>query len=1173
MISARSAFAQLTYDWTGTTNTAWTIASNWSVGGVAQTGTNYPGGAGRTTDIVQVGVDASITAAQFPALSSSLTVASVTYGYNNKPVNTKANMALTINGAGVTLTVTGAFLQMHSPNGGNANSGGTGPGVDYTARFTAITTSIIGNGTLHCGSLIVGDPTTIPQNLYTNDYTQLLIGSNTGDNPINIIVDNDFIQNSVSTRLGGDPTVIARNIHTEVFFYQGTLTIGGTLKLVNNKADGNDFAYSLDQYSPSNHFTIQLFDVVNDAILNLGGAPSVQIGDITSPDYALTNNYIDFYEIINTPHKTSTVNYSGPGNQEVFADGVTGIDNTTAVYQNLGFAGGGIKTVDAGSLSIDGNFNLALTGTGSVDLKTNNPVVNIAGTFTSNSTNDILNQGTAAINITGLATNAGDIDQLSSGASGTIAFNGGFTNTGNLNQTNGDITVTGSVSNTGNLNLGSANFSVSGDYSNSGNYTQTTGTTIFNGTGAQDLAGGAGAGTAFHNVTFSGGSNKTLQSGNFSVASSAVMTLSGTNTLVTAGTGNLTLISDAGGSATIATLTNGCQVNGSNITVQRYIAALRGYRLMSSPIYAATVGSNNVYSINYLQANTVLTGMGGGFDKVSSPTLYLYREDVPVSNSSFLTGNYRGIHDITTPPDYTVEGDAASYNIPTGNGYLFFFRGYSDKSPASIAAETLTTYVATSATVAATGSLNQGPIIFRDWYNAGSDNLGKSNVDPAAYGFNLTGNPYPSSIDWETFNTTTSGSGIYTQGLVSTVYELNPVTKNYDIYQVGGNSTNNGSRYIATGQGFFVLADFSSALAPQLTFNESAKATAQPAILLMGKPADLVTNNQFMRLELGKDSIDKDNVLIRFNSNAKAGYNIKEDAPYRTGLGAVSLASISSDKVILGINQLPLASMGQTIALKIGATTDGSYILNMKELVGVPQLYDVWLMDAFKKDSVNMRTDKLYNFTIAKSDTNTFGSNRFKLVVRQNPAQMCQLISFNANKVTNKAQVEVIWKAVNEQNYTHYTVERSTDNGKVFEVVGGLTSSGQGTYSLLDKNPANGINKYRLKQEDYNSVITYSNVVTIQYSDKSNNLTGSGHLSVYPNPAVGNINLAIDPKKQVTAYSIRITNSAGTIVKQAITTLPNWQDNVSKLLTGTYLIQVVNNKDNSLVGQTKFVKL
>jgi hypothetical protein len=245
----------------------------------------------------------------------------------------------------------------------------------------------------------------------------------------------------------------------------------------------------------------------------------------------------------------------------------------------------------------------------------------------------------------------------------------------------------------------------------------------------------------------------------------------------------------------------------------------------------------------------------------------------------------------------------------------------------------------------------------------------------------------------------------------------------------------------------------------------------------------------------------------------------------------------------------------------------------MKELAGIPQLYDVWLMDAFKKDSVNMRTNKIYTFNIIKSDTNTFGSNRFKLVLRQNPAQMCQLISFNANKVANKTQVEVIWKAVNEQNYTHYTVERSTDNGKVFEVVGGLISSGQGTYSLLDKNPANGINQYRLKQEDYNSIITYSNVVSIQYSDKSNNLAGNSHLCVYPNPAVNNISLAIDPKKQVATYSIRVTNSAGTIVKQATTTQPNWQYNVSNLLTGTYLIKVINNKDNSPVGQTKFVKL
>jgi hypothetical protein len=52
-----------------------------------------------------------------------------------------------------------------------------------------------------------------------------------------------------------------------------------------------------------------------------------------------------------------------------------------------------------------------------------------------------------------------------------------------------------------------------------------------------------------------------------------------------------------------------------------------------------------------------------------------------------------------------------------------------------------------------------------------------------------------------------------------------------------------------------------------------------------------------------------------------------------------------------------------------------------------------------------------------------------------------------------------------------------------------------------------------------------------------------------------------------------VSNSSGIIVKQATLSQPSWQTGINNLLPGTYLLQVVNNKDKSLVGQLKFVKL
>jgi hypothetical protein len=245
----------------------------------------------------------------------------------------------------------------------------------------------------------------------------------------------------------------------------------------------------------------------------------------------------------------------------------------------------------------------------------------------------------------------------------------------------------------------------------------------------------------------------------------------------------------------------------------------------------------------------------------------------------------------------------------------------------------------------------------------------------------------------------------------------------------------------------------------------------------------------------------------------------------------------------------------------------------MMDVKEIPQLYDIWLMDAYKKDSLDMRHNLTYNFNVYTKDTTTYGSKRFKLIIRQNQAYAYRLLDFTATKMTTGSGVQVIWKTENEQNYTNFTVERSADNGKTFEVIGGLTGSGLGTYSMVDKNPLNGKNLYRLKQEDVNSVITYTQPVVVMYAASSGTLVNN-LISVYPNPASNIINLNIPAKFQlVGSYNIIITNSFGMTVFKDKATQAQWQHNIVSLLPDTYFIRVQNATDQSLIGETRFVKL
>jgi hypothetical protein len=258
----------------------------------------------------------------------------------------------------------------------------------------------------------------------------------------------------------------------------------------------------------------------------------------------------------------------------------------------------------------------------------------------------------------------------------------------------------------------------------------------------------------------------------------------------------------------------------------------------------------------------------------------------------------------------------------------------------------------------------------------------------------------------------------------------------------------------------------------------------------------------------------------------------------------------------------------------------GSYTLNMTEMEDIPQIYQVWLMDTYNKDSLDMRHNKTYAFDIT-TDTNSYGNNRFKLLLRQDQAFALHLLNFTAIKATDGAQTG--WLTENEENYTNFTVERSTDGGKTFVAENSIASTGQGTYGFLDKNPVTGANLYRLKMVDLDGAVTYSSVITLMYGNTNANGNVQSRIAIYPNPAKTTITLTIaPPASQSTgtqvaannaAYGIKIVNALGAVVKNTTTTDTNWQANVSSLLPGTYILQVVNNSDNSLVGKGTFIKL
>ena len=1018
-------------------------------------------------------------------------------------------------------------------------------GSTYTIQGTTQTFDWIGQVSSDWNNTGNWSPHQIPQSIdiarigVTQNYTNLPVVSGTGSTTVGVgsIIFGDIAGKTVGLTVNSGYILnvygdISKQTDAQSFRKIPTfLTGSGTITAVNLNVKAT-FITSAFNYDAT----------INSSIANLN----------LSGNLALTSNF----QVIGTTPSTfnSTFNITG---------GIVGVGgiiqtttnsaNTTTTLTVTPTTTATLQLANATALS-----GLSSLGTNTISFNNTGATIEYSGTTAQTVYTDAI--------ITGLPTAGPSYN--------SIKFSGSGIKTPN----NGNLNIFGDFTNT-----------LAND---AGNYIALSTTPVlFKGT-TQSLAGGAGNGTTFTTVTFSGLGTKTMASGLFAVSSTGVLTMSGSSasTVLDAG-GFLTLNSDANGSAAVAAI-NGPKIIG-NVNVQRYLTGNRGYRLVSSPVYGTTIGSTKVYSINYLKNTAFLTGttdVPGGFDKAGNPTIYLYRENTPTSNASFTSGNFRGVNTIGTGMNYNylIDGDGPNpFNIPVGTGFLFFFRG--DRTAASLATETTPGYVATAGTLTTTGTLNQGNISVKEWYGA-------SDLKATNTGFTLTGNPYACSINLDTY-----GTGIIGTNILSTVYVLNPLNKQYATYNLLNPilGTNGATNIVASGEAFFVEAD-PHASSASLTFTEAAKIPAgqqstDEGNLMMGMPKDPYAVRQLLRLKLSLDSFNYDDIVIGFNSNSSAKYNYMEDSRYLAGMSAPEgLASFSTDSVPvpLSVNFLALPKeKQQAIRLKVDATNSGLLTLKRTQLDSLPPIYELWLMDRYKKDSLDLRNNDTYAFDVNKGDTASFGNNRFQIVVRQNKALGLHLLDFTAVKATNG--VPITWKTENEESYTNFTVERSTDNGVTFDVLGGFASNNQHVYTFLDANPVKTVDLYRLKLEDLNGTISYSKVITIVY-DASKLPVASTKISVYPNPSKGVINLAISQSNPNFAnlsgiqsvsytpslasapaqlYAIKIVNITGSVIKTATSATPNWQDDVSSLLPGTYFIQVLNKSDNSLVGKSSFVKL
>ncbi|RXK60909.1 T9SS type A sorting domain-containing protein [Lacibacter luteus] len=166
-----------------------------------------------------------------------------------------------------------------------------------------------------------------------------------------------------------------------------------------------------------------------------------------------------------------------------------------------------------------------------------------------------------------------------------------------------------------------------------------------------------------------------------------------------------------------------------------------------------------------------------------------------------------------------------------------------------------------------------------------------------------------------------------------------------------------------------------------------------------------------------------------------------------------------------------------------------------------------------------------------------------------------------AGKRVNNASIGLQWRTLQEQNTSHYNIQRSED-GVHFRTI--AMAMAQGTtasvtdYNFEDKQATGNMYYYRLEQVDLNGSSSFSSIIKLGNGGKKTLVGGLGSNKIL-------VQFFSNDNR-----SVRIVNNSGVIVKQMNSTTQQETLDVNSLPIGVYALQIINSDGTSEVH--RFVK-
>jgi len=256
-------------------------------------------------------------------------------------------------------------------------------------------------------------------------------------------------------------------------------------------------------------------------------------------------------------------------------------------------------------------------------------------------------------------------------------------------------------------------------------------------------------------------------------------------------------------------------------------------------------------------------------------------------------------------------------------------------------------------TVNYSGALNNGNLISSTLYRTGYQN--------GNYGWNLLGNPYPSTIDWDLV------VGSDNQAFINN-YNVNPAIY---IKKAGGSiatylanmgiGLNDGSQYIAPMQAFWVQVYGNSGQpvgTGTLNLSNNMRTNTSVNMLKKGIQGDALI------LTLS-DGQEKDDMLLRFNSNGSENYNPCSDVVkmFPEDNQFPLIYTVLPTNEALACHHLPTLTSGKSIPLTIQAPHQGVYTISLSESETPSQKVTAVLEDTYTLLFTDLSGQHTFSFT------------------------------------------------------------------------------------------------------------------------------------------------------------------------------------------------------------------